>query len=358
MCQSPLHDFLQGLPKCEHHAHLEGCLSPELFFQLAERNGVPLPDLEANPAYASVATLKERYKNFTSLDDFLVFFFQGMTVLQHEQDFTDLAWTYFQRAHGDGVHHAEVFFDPEVHRERGIPYETIVDGFSKGCRRAERELGLTTRLIMCFVRHLPVSSAEKVYDEFISARHFETGVVHGLGCSSTEIGPPKDMYRELYAAAAERGIPLTAHVGEVGDPTYISAALELGVQRIDHGIRLADDPELMQRVAREGILLTLCPLSNVLLRCVPSLEHVPVRRFLEAGVKFSINSDDPAYVGAYILDNYCAVQEAHRLSVAEWCVIAENSVRGSWIGDSRKAELLERIRVYVKKYLQVAAVGV
>ncbi|KAJ5084092.1 Adenosine/adenine deaminase [Penicillium alfredii] len=351
MCQSPLHDFLQGLPKCEHHVHLEGCLTPHLIFQLADRNGIALPDPAANPEYASVEALTARYDRFTSLDDFLHFYFEGMAVLRKQNDFADLAWSYFQQAHADGVHHAEVFFDPQVHESRGVPYETIVAGFSEGCRRAERELGLTTRLILCFVRHLPVSSGKAIYEQFISHGHFEAGVIHGLGWSSTEVGPPKDMFRELYASAAQKKIPLTAHAGEEGDPSYIHAALELGARRIDHGIRLVEDPELMQRVARDGVLLTVCPLSNVRLRCVPSVEQVPVRRFLEAGVKFSINSDDPAYFGGYILDNYCAVQEAFQLSVLEWRIIAEDSVQESWIEDSRKAELLARIEDHVKRYL-------
>lgn len=354
MCQSPLHEFLQGLPKCEHHVHLEGCLTPELIFQLAERNGIALPDPAINPAYASIEALATRYEHFSSLDDFLNFYFEGMAVLRNEQDFADLAWSYFQRAHADGVHHAEVFFDPQVHQSRGISYQTIVAGFSKGCQRAESELGLSTRLILCFVRHLPVASAKEVYEEFLSHQHFGAGIVHGLGWSSSEVGPPKDMFRELYASAGQQNIPLTAHAGEEGDPSYISTALELGARRIDHGIRLIEDPELMLRVAREGILLTVCPLSNVRLRCVPSVADVPVRRFLEAGVKFSINSDDPAYFGGYILDNYCAVQDAFNLSVLEWRIIAENSVQESWIEDSRKAALLERIETHVKKHLPVA----
>lgn len=355
MCQSPLHDFLQGLPKCEHHVHLEGCLTPQLIFQLAERNGIALPDPSAHPAYASVEALTARYDQFTSLDDFLHFYFEGMVVLRKEHDFADLAWSYFQQAHADGVQHAEVFFDPQVHQSRGVPYETIVAGFSEGCRRAERQLGLTTRLIMCFVRHLPVSSAKETYQEFLTKKHFESGIVHGLGWSSTEVGPPKDMFRELYASAREKGIPLTAHAGEEGDASYISTALELGAQRIDHGIRLIEDVELMQRVVREGILLTVCPFSNVALKCVRSVAEVPIRSFLEAGVKFSINSDDPAYFGGYILDNYCAVQEAFQLSIPEWRIIAENSVQGNWIDNARKEELLDKIDVYVKEHMHMAA---
>lgn len=351
MCKSPLHDFIHGLPKCEHHVHLEGCLTPELIFHLAARNGIALPSPTENPAYTSIATLTTRYEHFTSLDDFLSFYFAGMAVLRTEQDFADLAWSYFAKAHADGVHHAEVFFDPQVHQSRGVAYATVVAGFAAGCQRAETELGLSTRLIMCFVRHLPVASAEETYREFLEHEHFEGGVVHGLGWSSSEVGPPKDMFRELYASASAKGIPLTAHAGEEGDPSYISTALEIGAQRIDHGIRLIEDPELMKQVAGRGVLLTVCPLSNVRLRCVKSVEEVPVRKFLEAGVKFSINSDDPAYFGGYILDNYCAVQEAHRLSVLEWRIIAENSVQESWVSDERKVELLERIEGHVKQYM-------
>lgn len=337
MCQSPLHDFLHGLPKCEHHVHLEGCVTPELIFQLAEKNNIQLPNPATHPAYASVEALRARYAEFTSLNDFLDFYFHGMSVLHHQSDFEELAWAYFQKAHADGVHHAEVFFDPQVHQARGIDYETVVSGFTAGCKRAERELGLSTRLILCFVRHLPVDSATKLYELALASNHFESRVVHGLGWSSSEVGPPKDMFREIYASASGKGIRLTAHAGEEGDPTYISTALELGARRIDHGIRLVEDPELMERVAREGIMLTVCPLSNVRLRCVQSVEQVPIRKFLDAGVKFSINSDDPAYFGGYILDNYCAVQEAFQLSILEWRVIAENSVNESWIDEARKA---------------------
>ncbi|PLB48958.1 adenosine deaminase [Aspergillus steynii IBT 23096] len=351
MCQSDLHDFLHGLPKCEHHVHLEGCLTPELIFQLAAKNGVQLPQ---EPAYESVETLTQRYGNFTSLDDFLRFYFIGMSVLQHESDFADLAWAYFQKAHADGVHHAEVFFDPQVHRDRQIPYATIVAGFVAGCKRAEKELGLSTRLILCFVRHLSVESAANVYEEALAHQSFDTDLVHGLGWSSTEVGPPKDMFRDLYQSASGKGIPLTAHAGEEGDASYISTALELGARRIDHGIRLVEDPVLMERIAREGVMLTVCPISNVQLRCVQSVAEVPIRTFLEAGVKFSINSDDPAYFGGYILDNYCAVQEAHRLSVDEWRVIAENSVSASWIDEQRKEELLGHIDAHVKKHVAVA----
>ena len=350
MGQSHIHEFIRGLPKCEHHVHLEGCLTPELIFQLAKKNNIQLPSPEADPSYESEQTLAERYKRFTSLDDFLAFYFRGMDVLVGESDFEDLAFSYFQQAKADGVHHAEVFFDPQVHEDRGIPYDTIVEGFSTGCKRAEKELGLSTRLILCFVRHLSVDSARHVYEEAIDRKHFESDTIHGIGWSSTEVGPPKDMYRDLYASAKSKGIHLTAHAGEEGDASYISTALELGATRIDHGIHLIEDPVLMERVAKAGILFTLCPLSNVELRCVKSIDEVPIRKFLDAGVKFSINCDDPAYFGGYILDNYLAVEDAFHLSVDDWRTIARNGVTGSWIDEAREKELLAKIDEHVSKY--------
>jgi adenosine deaminase len=362
MCHTHLdpnwHTFLASLPKCEHHVHLEGCLTPSLIFSLATKNNIPLPEPSENPAYASIDTLSHRYGHFTSLDDFLSFYFTGMTVLLTESDFTELAWSYFQKAHADGVRHAEVFFDPQVHQDRGVPYATIVDGYVAGCKRAERELGISTRLIMCFLKHLSVESAEKLYATALDAGHLTPqvgsqdggSVIHGLGASSTEVGPPKDMFRDIYASASAKGINLTSHAGEEGDASYIAAALEIGATRIDHGVRLAEDPKLMKQVAERGILLTVCPVSNVQLKGVERIDQMPIRKFLDAGVKFSINSDDPAYFGAYILECYCAVQEAFNLSIEEWKLIAVNSVQGSWIGEERKRELLGEIEGCVEKY--------
>lgn len=351
MCQGPLHEFLRRLPKCEHHVHIEGCLTPRLIFELAKRNNIRLPDPKDNPAYASPEALDERYNHFTSLDDFLAFYFTGMSVLRNTSDFEDLAWEYFQHAHADGVHHAEVFFDPQVHVNRGVSYNAVVAGLTAACQRAERLFGMTTRLILCFVKHLPVDDAKGLYFEALGSGHFTSGIVHGIGCSSTEVGPPKDMFWEIYASARSKGIPLTAHAGEEGDASYIRAALEIGAQRIDHGVKLVQDPELMKRVAKEEILLTVCPLSNVRLCCFEEIAQVPIRTFLDAGIKFSINSDDPAYFGGFILKNYCAVQEAFNLSVHEWRTIAENSVRGSWVSDARKSELLRLIDEYVQRHV-------
>ncbi|KAL4878954.1 adenine deaminase [Aspergillus karnatakaensis] len=351
------HEFLTDLPKCEHHIHLEGCLTPSLIFHLSQKNSIPLPSPTTNPAYTSIESLSARYGHFTSLDDFLSFYFTGMTVLKTASDFSDLAFSYFARASSEGVHHAEVFFDPQDHMQRGIAYDTIVSGYVDGCKRAERELGVSTRLIMCFLKHLPVESAEALYKTSLEAGHLsknpETGdspIIHGLGCSSSEVGPPKDMFRSIYASASARGINLTAHAGEEGDSSYIETALSIGATRIDHGIALASDPALMARVAAEKILLTVCPVSNVQLKCVERISEVPIRTFLDHGVRFSINSDDPAYFGAWVLECYCRVQEAFGLSVDEWRVIAENSVEGSWVGVERKRELVGRIGEVVERF--------
>ncbi|KAL4924474.1 adenosine deaminase [Aspergillus undulatus] len=351
------HAFLTGLPKCEHHVHLEGCLEAPLIFTLASKNNISLPDPSTHPAYESVATLTARYGHFTSLDDFLFFYFIGMTVLKEKSDFAELAWSYFSKAAQDGVQHAEVFFDPQVHMDRGVSYRVIVDGYVEGCKRAERELGISTRLIMCFLKHLPLESARGLYDVALREGDLDADlngggnpVIHGLGASSSEVGPPKDLFRDIYLSAKEKGINLTSHAGEEGDPSYIAAALNMGSTRIDHGIRLIEDANLMERVVKEEVMLTVCPVSNMQLRCVSSVSEVPIRKFLDAGVKFSINSDDPAYFGAYILQCYCAVQDAFGLSLQEWKVIAENGVQGSWIGEERKRELLGMIEEHVKKF--------
>jgi adenosine deaminase len=357
MCKSPLHAFL---PKCEHHLHLEGCLSPSLLFSLAAKNNIALPSASSDPAYASPASLHERYQHFSNLDDFLSYYYRGMACLVTEQDFEMLAWEYFTTAHRDGVRHAEVFFDPQSHSERGVSIETVVKGFGKARERAEKELGVTSCLIMCFLRHLPVeggNGARETMRVAVESRYFgvegdrKERQITALGLDSSEVGFRPELFEEMYKQGAELGLRLTAHAGEEGDPSYIQGALDtLHVSRIDHGIRLTEDPGLLQRVVKEEVLLTVCPLSNICLQAVKHVGEVPIRKFLEEGVKFSINSDDPAYFGGYILNNYCAVQEAFGLSVEEWATIARNSIHGSWIGVGRKKELLAMLDSCMSKY--------
>jgi adenosine deaminase len=357
MCQSPLHNFLAELPKCEHHLHLEGCLSPELLFRLAAKNNITLPSVEEDAAYESPATLSKRYEHFDNLDDFLQYYYRALRVVVEKEDFEMLGWEYFTTARRDGVRHADVFFDPQSHTERGIAFETIVTGFNAARARAEKELGITSSLIMCFLRHLPVSSAAETMQSAIAGGHFDVNEesqqrpIIGLGLDSSEVGFRPELFVDVYREGQKRGLRRTAHGGEEGDPSYIRGALDtLQVERIDHGIRLTEDAQLLDRVVRQEVLLTVCPLSNVCLQAVKEISQVPIRTFLEAGVKFSINSDDPAYFGGYVLNNYCAVQEAFGLSMEEWRTIAQNSVHGSWVGEERKSELLGMLDECMSKH--------
>ncbi|CAK7230447.1 adenine deaminase [Sporothrix curviconia] len=392
MCHHTLHPLIAALPKCEHHMHVEGSLSPELLLALAERNGVPLPVAE-DASFASVEALYARYARFTSLDDFLHYYYIGMSVLQTAADFEALAMAYFEKAHAANVRHAEIFFDPQVHLARGVSLADVVRGLRAASRRATAELGgMTSLLIPCLLRHLPVDDSGKLVAQLREgywadgdeAEQEETvvqaleeafdgqedtaslrGALAGLGlCSSERDLPPtlwRDVFREarrhsaaaaappsvnaVKATNARRGATrITAHAGEEGPAEYITLALDhLGAQRIDHGIAAATDPAVMARLAKEQIMLTVCPLSNVCLRAAKSIAAVPIRTFLDAGVPFSINSDDPAYFGGYIQDNYCAVQDAHNLAVDDWATIVRNAVRGSWCDDARKEVILTEI---------------
>jgi adenosine deaminase len=348
MCRTALHPFLERLPKCEHHIHIEGSLEPSLLFSLAAANGVTLP--QDDEAFSSEDALLARYRRFTSLDDFLSYYYIGMSVLLTSDDFEALAWAYFQKASNHGVHHAEVFFDPQAHLVRGIAYSTIIKGFAAARERAQRELGISTLLISCFLRHLPAMESIAVFDNPDVQTSYENGDVVGIGLDSSEKDFPPHLFKELYAKAGH--LKRTAHAGEEGPVEYIKSALDgLGIQRIDHGLRLSEDPELMKSVAANGTLLTLCPLSNVLLRCVDSVAEIPIRQYLDAGVKFSINSDDPAYFGGnYILDNYCAVHEAFNLSLKEWSGISRAGIDGSWCSLERKAEMIGALEKLVAEW--------
>ena len=330
--------------------HLEGSLEPSLLFKLAKRNGINLPSAEEDPAFASAETLLKRYnKGFDDLQSFLDYYFIGMSVLIKDPDFEMLAWEYFVRAKDDGVVHAEVFFDPQAHAERGVKYSTVVTGFTAACKRAETELGITTELIVCFLRHMPVESAEAAYQEALP--DLKSGLVSGIGLSSAEKGNPPRLFESIYASAETEGIRRTAHAGEEADVSYMQDALDnLHIQRADHGIKLTEDPRLMAEFAKRKILITMCPLSNLKLRCVKEISDLPIRTYLDNRVRFSINSDDPAYFGGYILANYCAVQEAFDLSVEEWTSIVSASIEGSWCSESRKEEMFDQLARLFEKF--------
>ena len=348
MCISPRrHEFLKALPKCEHHIHIEGALTPRLMLELANRNDITLP--RDDSSYESEGALLARYDRFTSLDDFLRYYYTGMSVLRRAADFDDLAWSYFETAAEAGVVHAEISFDPQAHLARGVTFTTVVAGLTAARERAEQRLGMSTNLICCFLRHLPPLSAARLLQDSEFQASFSKGLITGVGLDSSENDFPPELFEEVYRSAKSLGLRLTAHAGEEGPASNIESALRLlCVERIDHGIRLADSPELMSKVAKQGALLTVCPFSNVRLRCVPDVASMPIRKFLDAGIKFSINSDDPAYFGGFLLENYCAVQDSFDLDHVDWERICSNAIRGSWCTDERKAELLLSLNDVVK----------
>lgn len=343
-------DFLKELPKCEHHVHLEGTLEPSLLFKLAERNTITLPEWFPK----SVEHCNDRYNRFADLQDFLDHYYVGMSVLIHEDDFYDLAMDYFRRSHHDGCHHSEAFFDPQAHLERGISIETVIKGFERACKDASTQYDVTNKLIMCLLRHLPAASGLEVIEQALP--YYHAGTVHGLGLDSSEKPFPPHIFDECYKVIRESfpHVGLTAHAGEEGDHTYVESALEtLQVSRIDHGINSRHSDDLLDRLARDQTMLTVCPLSNVKLRCVKDVSELPIREFLLKGVPFSINSDDPAYFGGYILDNYLEVDLKFNLSVDQWSVIATNGINGSWCDDARKAELRSKVAEVLEKYVHL-----
>jgi adenosine deaminase len=330
-----MHDtssLIKRLPKCELHIHIEGSLEPELMFALARRNGIRL-------LYESVDALRQAYR-FRNLQDFLDIYYQGMSVLITEQDFYDLASAYLQRARADNVRHVEMFFDPQGHTARGVAFSTVVGGLHRAITDARRELGVDASLIMCFLRHLDEVDAEKTLD---CALAFRDKIV-GIGLDSSESGNPPSKFRRVFARARDAGFFVTAHAGEEGPPSYVWEALDvLGVARIDHGNRSLEDQALVGRLAREHVALTVCPLSNLRLRVVDDLTHHPLRRMLDKGLMVSVNSDDPAYFGGYVNDNYHAVSDALRLERDEIAAIVRNGISASLMTASEKDSALAEI---------------
>ncbi len=313
-----LNTLVKRLPKCELHIHIEGSLEPEMMFALAARNGVRL-------RYELVDALRRAYQ-FSNLQDFLDIYYQGMSVLKVEQDFYDLAWAYLQRAHDDNVRHVEMFFDPQGHTSRGIAFSTVVDGLYRAIGDARRDLGVDAHLIMCFLRHLDEADAQKTLDLALPYRD----KIVGVGLDSAEVGNPPSKFKHVFRRARDAGFFPVAHAGEEGPAQYVWEALDiLGVGRVDHGNRSLDDPALIARLARERMALTMCPLSNLRLRVVHDLAHHPLRRILEQGVKATVNSDDPAYFGGYVNQNFLAVGGALKLGRDEIIAIVRNGFDAS-----------------------------
>jgi len=315
-------DQIRALPKAELHLHIEGTLEPELAFTLARRNGIRL-------RFESVQDLARAY-DFAGLQSFLNLYYECMAVLTGPEDFTDLADAYLARAALDGVTHAEIFFDPQAHTSRGVALDDVVAGLRAAVLAAPARHGVSATLIACFVRDRPVAEAMTTLEGI--ARHLD--VIKGVGLDSAEVGNPPSAFRDVFAAAEELGLHKVAHAGEEGPPAYVWEALDiLGVERVDHGIRSVEDQALLRRLASDQLPLTVCPLSNVKLRAVESIEDHPLPRLLDAGVMVTLNSDDPAYFGGYIADNYLAVARAHGLDLETLAALARNSVRAAFGGE-------------------------
>ena len=326
--------LVRGLPKAELHMHLEGSLEPEMLMRLATRNKVEIP-------FRSVEEIRAAYR-FTELQDFLDIYYQGMNVLRVEEDFYDLTTAYLERAAADGTVHVEVFYDPQGHTTRGVPFSTATDGILAALDDGREKLGITSLLILCILRHLSEDEGFAAFREaepWIADRR-----IAGLGLDSTEKGHPPGKFQRLFAAAREAGLKLVAHAGEEGPASYVADAVDLlGVDRIDHGNRALEDPVLVRRLSDMGIALTVCPLSNLRLRGVTSLERHPLKRMLDAGLKATVNSDDPSYFGGYLLDNFVAVAEALDLDRPELSTLVRNSIEGSFLDASTRQVHLDRI---------------
>ena len=328
--------FIAGLPKAELHLHIEGTLEPELMVALAERNGVAIP-------FASVEEVRAAYR-FSSLQDFLDIYYQGANVLVTEQDFHDLAAAYFARVAQDGVVHAEIMFDPQTHTARGVGFDTVIRGLLSAMEQAGREHGVTTRLILCFLRHLSEEDAFATLDQATPW----LDRIEAVGLDSSELGHPPSKFARVFAEARRRGLRLVAHAGEEGPPDYVREALDLlHVERLDHGNRSLEDPVLTARLAREAMTLTVCPLSNVALCNVASIAEHPIDRMLREGLRATVNSDDPAYFGGYIGANYQAAAKARDLDRDDLARLARNSFLGSFLPDEQVAQHLARLDVYL-----------
>jgi adenine deaminase len=318
-----MQQFIVALPKAELHLHIEGTLEPEMAFQLAAKHGVVLP-------YESIDAMRRAYQ-FSNLQSFLDIYYAGADLLRDEADFHALTAAYLARAHSQGVVHVEIFFDPQTHTQRGVAFDSVVGGIRRALLEAQRELGVTHRLILCFLRHLSAEEAMRTLEQALPFGD----VIAAVGLDSSEAGHPPSKFAAVFDRARRAGLLAVAHAGEEGPAAYISEALDvLQVRRIDHGVRCEEDPELVSRLVRERVPLTVCPLSNIKLRVFDRMEAHNLKRLLHLGVCVTVNSDDPAYFGGYLLENYLAVQQALNLSKADLALLARNSIEASFLPQS------------------------
>jgi len=333
--------LLREMPKAELHIHIEGSLEPELIFALAKRNGVSLP-------YANVEALRAAYA-FTDLQSFLDIYYAGASVLLHEQDFYDMAWAYLQRAAADHVVHAEIFFDPQTHTERGVPMATVIHGLHRACVDAQAKLGVSAQLILCFLRHLSEEAALQTFQEALPFKDLFIGV----GLDSSEVGHPPEKFKNVFALAHAHGLHLVAHAGEEGPPAYIWSALDvLHVERIDHGVQAVHDSALMARLAKDRIPLTVCPLSNQKLCVFPDLKHHNIGQLLDAGLCVTLNSYDPAYFGGYLNDNFVQTFEATGLTAQHAYVLARNSFEASFVSEVQRQKWMHALKLCFERYAE------
>lgn len=337
------HEFIRHLPKAELHLHIEGSLEPELMFELAERNQVKLP-------YSSVEEIRAAYQ-FSDLQSFLDLYYAGAAVLQTERDFYQLTAAYLQRALQDQVRHTEIFFDPQTHTARGIAIQTVFAGIARALREARQQHGLSASMILCFLRHLSEEDAMTTLESALPLRDEYADLWHGVGLDSAEVGNPPEKFTHVFSIAQAMGLHVVAHAGEEGPPAYIHSALDvLQVERIDHGVRAEEDPQLMARLAASRMPLTVCPLSNLKLCVVKDLRQHNLARMLRAGLCVTINSDDPSYFGGYINDNFIATAEALELSRSELLQLARNSFEASFVSPEQKQIWYQQLDAYASAH--------
>ena len=337
MQSSELQRIIQGIPKTELHLHLEGSFEPELMFEIAKRNNITLP-------YDSIESVKEAYK-FNNLQEFLDIYYAGAQVLLHEQDFFDLTWAYLTKVHSENVKHVEVFFDPQTHTERGVAFDVVIKGIHRALEKGKNELNISYKLIMSYLRHLSEGDAFKTLEESLPFKD----IIDGVGLDSSEMGNPPSKFEKVFKASAAQGYKLVAHAGEEGPADYIWEALDiLKVERIDHGNRCLTDEALVKRLVNEKIALTLCPTSNVALKVIQKLDEHPVAKMLDKGIVATIHSDDPAYFGGYMNENYYQTAKALNLSLEQIEQLAINGFEASWLSDESKKQHIQEVKDYFK----------
>jgi len=332
-------EFIHKLPKAELHLHIEGTFEPELMFEIARRNGVKL-------RFKSVEDLRKAYA-FTDLQTFLDIYYEGAQVLLNEQDFYDLTWAYLKKAAEQNVRHTEIFFDPQTHTDRGVPFETVIKGIHGAMADAETKLGITSKLILCFLRHLSAEAAMETLEQSLPYKDW----IVGVGLDSSEVGHPPEKFSEVFERAAREGFLIVAHAGEEGPPEYVWQALKtLNVRRIDHGVRSPEDQELVKYLVENQIPLTVCPLSNIKLCVFDRIEDHNIKQMLDMGIKVTVNSDDPAYFGGYMDENFIAIQEGLHLSREDLYQMSKNAFEASFLSPEEKQKRIDELDAFMKIY--------